>query len=102
MVTLSLDLLPQTEVRLQKILDLYPNKENLVNEIFQHRINELKRANRNIESDLRQLELKYNISSETFYAQFEKGIFGDERDYMFWAGIYELYIGNKHELNELQ
>ena len=66
------------------------------------KISELEKANTSIKIDLRKFEIKYNLKSEEFYNKFEAGKFGDEDDFMIWAGIYEFYIDNKKELSKIK
>jgi hypothetical protein len=51
---------------------------------------------------LRQLvgfEQKYKLASDVFYARFMRGELGDERDFIKWAGRYELYLEVKQDLD---
>lgn len=54
-----------------------------------------------MQSELVKYEKKYNLETKDFYRDFELGKFGDEKDYMFWAGIYELQIDSKNKLEAL-
>ena len=102
MVNLQLQLQPQTEERLRKILAQYHNQEVFVQNIIAYQIAELKRAILNIRLDLQPFEQKYQLSTEEFYQQFETGVLEDTDDFMVWAGIYEMLCENTRKLGELR
>lgn len=99
---LNINLQPQTEQRLKYLISKNKDAEHFFKDFITYKIAQLEKAIFNIEKDLRKYELKYKLSSEEFYKQFEDGKFGDEDDYMIWSGIYELYLENKTELNNLK
>lgn len=101
MTTLSIQVKPNIAKKLQQILAKQNNQSDFFNDFINYRISELEKANFNIEKDLRFYELKYNIKSNDFYKQSEEGKFGDDEDFMVWAGIYELYQNNKSEISKL-
>lgn len=102
MVNIQLQLQPQTEERLGRILALYHNQEIFAQNIIAYQITELKRALLNIRLDLQQFEQKYQLTTEEFYQQFKAGSLKDTEDFMLWAGIYEMFQKNTHNLKELQ
>lgn len=51
--------------------------------------------------DLAQWELRYSMTSESFYARFEAGELGDEIDLIRWATAYEVYQESKAELEQM-
>ncbi|MEW6621109.1 MAG: hypothetical protein AB1422_17555 [bacterium] len=102
MVNIQLELQPQTEERLQKILGQYHNQEMFAQHIIAYQIAELKQALLNIRLDLQQFEQKYQLKTEEFYQQFQKGLLEDTEDFMIWAGVYEMFQENSRKLRELQ
>ncbi len=44
---------------------------------------------------------KYSMSSDSFYDKFEQGELEDSKDFMLWAGIYEMQLESKKKLREL-
>ncbi|MGH9801853.1 MAG: hypothetical protein ACRD82_15940 [Blastocatellia bacterium] len=42
-------------------------------------------------ADLNAFEQRYGITTIEFYARFNKGLMGDSRDFMLWAGEFEAY-----------
>jgi len=102
MVNIQLQLQPQTEERLRKILAQYHNQEVFAQNIIAYQITELKRAILNIRLDLQQFEQKYQLETEEFYQQFQTGSLEDTEDFMIWAGIYEMFQENNRKLEELQ
>lgn len=102
MMTLNIDLQPETEQRLNYLMSKQKNVEHFFKDFIIYKISQLEKAIFNIEKDLRKYERKYKLPSQEFYQQFEAGKFGDEDDYMIWSGIYEMLQENKTELKKIQ
>ena len=102
MFDLQINLEPHIEQRIKYLINKNPNKEKLFTDLISYKIAELEKALFEMEKDLRKYEKQYQISSEVFYQLFEDGKYGDEDDYMIWAGLYELSQNNKNELIKLQ
>ena len=98
---LELQLSNETEQRLKQVLSMNANNDVFFNKAIDYQVNELKKGIFNIEKDLKKFEEKYNLSSKLFYEKFENGEFGDEDDYMIWAGIYEMYLNDTQKLAKL-
>lgn len=79
----------------------YPNKETFVQDILDYKITDLKRGSFNMRLDLQEYEERYNMTTETFYAQFLEGQVDDREEYMLWAGIYEMWLSCEAQLQEL-
>ena len=47
------------------------------------------------------LEIKYKMSSEEFFAKFEKGEMGDKMEIMIWAGNFRMYQRLKKKLEKI-
>lgn len=101
-MNLNVDLKPQTEQKIKRILEQYQDKEIFFQDIIENKINELKNGIINIEIDLKKFEKKYHLSTEDFYRQFISGDLEDEEDYITWSGIYEMQLKNKEKLAELE
>ena len=101
MLNLELDIQPQTEQRLKKILEYTQDEEMFAQNIIAYQIAELQKGLLNIRLDLKQFENKYQQSSEEFYQQFEQGETDDSEDVMLWAGLYEMLQDNERRLQEL-
>ena len=102
MLNLRLDLQPQTENRLHKILNQYKNHENFVQKIIENEILDLEKAIGGIRLDLKKFEERHNISTSRFYRKFENGEYSDDEDTIIWAGIYEMLLENQQRLMGLQ
>ena len=101
MVTLQLDLQENIAKRVKYLIGKHSNKEHFFHDLISYKISELKKANFKIKTDLRKYENQYKKSSAMFYKLFEAGEYGDDDDFMIWAGLYELYQENTNELNYL-
>ena len=101
-MNLDFTLQPETEQKMKRILDQYPDKEVFFQDIIKNQINELKNGIHNIEIDLKEFEQKYQLSSEDFYDKFKNGKFDDQEDFILWSGIFEMQVRNKKKLVELE
>lgn len=102
MLSLELNLDEKTATRFRKVLSLYANQEEFVQNVISYQVEELKRGIINLEIEMRALEKKYHLSSEKFYEKFQSGELGDDEDYILWAGVYELWTDNKKQLLGLE
>ncbi len=101
MLNLQLQIQPQTEQRLKRILAFTHDQEVFAQNIIAYQIAELKKGILNIRLDLKQLEEQYQLDFEIFYQQFEQGQLEDSEDYLLWAGLYEMLHKNTARLQEL-
>ena len=101
MMELNLDLKDETKEKLKKILDQYSDKEVFAKSIIEYETSQLKKGIVNIQLDLKSFEKKYELTSKDFYQKFKSGEFGDDEDYIIWAGIYEMLIQNRNRVAEL-
>ncbi len=101
MISLQLDVKPQTEHRLKKVLNYMDDQEMFAQNLIAYQIAELKKSVLNIKLDLKPFEEKYKMKTETFYRRFEQGELSDSEDNMIWAGIYEMLLRNTVRLREL-
>ena len=98
----TLDLKNETKEKLKKILDQYSDKEVFTKNIIEYETSQLKKGIINIQLDLKTFEKKYGLSSNDFYQKFKSGEYGDDEDYIIWAGIYEMLKQNQKRLMELE
>ncbi len=101
MFNLQLHISPQTEQRLRAILASAQDEEAFAQNIIAYQIAELQKGLMNIRLDLKELETKYNTSSDEFYQQYTQGKSDDSEDAMLWAGLYEMMRDNESRLREL-
>ncbi len=102
MLNLQLHIQPQTEQKLRTILTYTHDEEMFARNIISYQINELQKGILNLRLDLKQFEEKYQMSTDEFYRQFQKGISGDSEDFIVWSGIYEMFRENERRLQELR
>jgi hypothetical protein len=102
MLSLQLQVQPQTEQRLKKILMYTQDQELFAQNIIAYQVAELHKGILNIRLDLKQFEKQYQMTTEDFYQQFIQGRLHDQEAYMIWAGIYEMLRENEQRLQELR
>jgi len=102
MLNLQLDVKPNTEVRLRRLLSQLQDTEAFAQNIISFRVNELKRGVLNLRLDLKRFEDQYQMPSEVFYERFGQGQADDSEDNMLWAGLYEMLRENQRQLQDLQ
>ncbi len=101
MSQIILDIQPQTANKFNNYIQLFGSNEFRLEQFIDYQINKVKREISRMQFDLEKYETKYNIPSSDFYKRFENGEFGDENDYMLWAGIYELQLDSRNKLSKL-
>lgn len=102
MLNLQLDVKPNTEVRLRRLLSQLQDTEAFAQNIIAFRVNELKHGVLNLRLDLKRFEDQYQMSSEAFYERFGQGQVDDSEDNLLWAGLYEMLRENQRQLQDLQ
>ncbi|AUC61982.1 hypothetical protein AA637_12900 [Cyanobacterium sp. HL-69] len=70
--------------------------------IFLTEIDNIEQQIKDIKIDLKAFEQQYKMSSEQFYEQFEKGILGDDIDFVEWKAYYQMWHSLHERLNLLQ
>ncbi|OQX80970.1 MAG: hypothetical protein B6D61_01260 [Bacteroidetes bacterium 4484_249] len=101
MAQIVLDLQPQVADKFNTYIKLFGNEELMFDRFIDYHISRLKREITRMQSSLNKYEEKYNMKSDDFYRLFNEGKYGDEKDYMLWAGIYELQMNSKQKLEQL-
>jgi hypothetical protein len=102
MFVIELDIKPNTENRLKKILGFSPDPEIFATKMIAYQISELKRGISNLMIDLKKFEDKYHLSSSEFFLEFQQGKTDDRQDNLVWAGLYEMLQENEQQLRELE
>lgn len=102
MLTLHLNIRPETEKRLKKILEYTNDQESFVQKIIAGQIAELKNGLFHIRLQLKQFEEKYRMPSKEFYRQYRKCVFKDREDFMRWAEQFENLVENEKRLSALK
>ena len=49
-----------------------------------------------------EFEAKYGLNSEEFRRRYEKGVMGDDMDYVEWSAIVDMLAGTEKRLSVLQ
>ena len=100
MAQITLDLQADIASKFKTYIRLFGSKELMFDKFIDYHISRLKREIARMQKELNKYEEKYNLTTEEFYQGFDKGKFGDEKDYMLWAGVYELQSDSKNKLAE--
>ncbi len=101
MQQIVIDVQPQIANKFNAYVQLFGSKELLLDKFVDYQINRVKREIVRMQSELDKYENKYHLNTPEFYKAFENGQFGDENDFMIWAGIYELQLDSKNKLAQL-
>ncbi len=102
MLNLNIELEPETEKKIKRILGQLTDKKAFFQNMIDHQTNELRKGIVNIEADLKKFEHKYHQPTKDFYRKFANGELEDGDDFMIWAGIYEMQQESKRKLAELE
>ncbi len=101
MAQIVLDLQPQIANKFDTYIKLFGNQELMFDKFISYHVNRLKREIARMQNTLNKYEEKYKMETNRFYKLFDNGELGDAKDYMLWAGIYELQIDSKQKLSQL-
>ena len=101
MQSITIKLQTNLAEKFQTYVKLFGTEELMFDKFIIFHINRLKREIARMQKELDKYEQKYQLKSEKFHDAFEKGKFEDQKDYMLWAGIYELQMDSKNKLGEL-
>ena len=80
--------------KLQLLRDIYPEESELdqiLGKLLDVTLSKYRLRLERYEHELRVLEQRHGMNSDTFYQCFEAGELGDSMDFFEWAGMYELY-----------
>ncbi len=101
MAQIVLDLNSPVADKFRKFIKLFGSEEIMFNKFIEFHIHRLKREIIRMEASLKKYEEKYHIESKDFYNDFNKGKYGDEKDFLIWSGVYEMYLDSKKKLEQL-
>ncbi|MBU1488061.1 hypothetical protein KKH56_08470 [bacterium] len=82
-----------------------PNNQKLfplINDALKNESLKLRLGIERIQTELKKYEKEFNLNSETFYKQYQKGKMGDSSEIIDWAGKFELLLDIKEEYQSLQ
>lgn len=102
MSKITIDLNPDTASKLDSFVKAFGSKEILFEEFISFHKSKLTREIVQMQIELDAFEKKYNMDSKELYEKFEKGLLGDENDYMIWAGIFEMQKDSREKLKKLK
>ena len=74
----------------------------LIQAALDHEVRLLKIGLQKTVRHLQQFEQRFDMASQEFYGDYQAGKFGDEMDYMKWAGEYETLLQLQEDYTELQ
>lgn len=101
MSQITLDLKSETANKLNQYIKSFGSKDLLFEKFIDYHKKKLRREIAKMQIDLKDFEKKYDMSSAAFYQKFESGELTDEKDFMIWAGVYEMQQQSKNKLNQL-
>ncbi|VXD23866.1 conserved hypothetical protein [Planktothrix serta PCC 8927] len=76
--------------------------ERYLDEIITHEINIAQQQIAEIETDLKQFEYQYQMSSKDFYRRFKRGELGDDIDFVEWSAFYQMWCSAQKRLKLIQ
>ncbi len=98
-VTIELD--NQVAEKLDNLVRVFGSKDLLFSNFIEYHKKNMQREIAQLQVDLDAYADKYSMSSDSFYDKFEQGELEDSKDFMLWAGIYEMQLESKKKLREL-
>jgi hypothetical protein len=101
MAQITIELDNRLAGKLDNIIRFFGNKEVMFGKFIEFHRKNTQREIAGMQVDLHAYELKYSMTSDSFYESFEKGDLEDSSDFILWAGIYEMQQDSKNRLKEL-
>jgi len=101
METITIELESNLANKVKKYFNYFENKNTIFENFIDYQIKKIQRGIARMQIELDKYEKIYGIKTEVFFEKFENGEFGDETDFMIWAGIYEFQLDSKNKLNLL-
>lgn len=98
-VTIELD--NQVAEKLNNLVRVFGSKDLLFSSFIEYHKKNMQREIAQLQVDLDAYADQYGMSSDLFYEKFEQGELEDSKDFMLWAGIYEMQQESKKKLGEL-
>jgi hypothetical protein len=98
---------PLTAKRLHALAELYQQgqaselMERTLEKLLRHEAEQCQAQLRQLQADLAEFELKYQLSSTEFYQRFRAGQSGDDMDYVEWASLVQMADNLKRRLRLL-
>ena len=74
----------------------------LVKGAIENELKLIKNSLAQLESDIKDFEKKYKLTSKQFYANYQKGKTSDDLDFIDWAGKYQLFLDLKEQYDQLK
>ena len=75
--------------------------EQALKKIIAHEITIAQQQTAEIETDLKQYETQYQMSSAEFYPKFMAGELGDDIDFVEWSSFYQMWSSVRERLQIL-
>ncbi len=76
--------------------------ENTLNKLLQYQRSKYQKTIEQTAGEIKPFEEKYNMTSETFYRDFENGKLGDSGDFFEWSALYENILLYQRRINEIE
>ena len=102
MQTITIELKPDIAKKFDQYVQLFGSNNLLFDKFLDYHLKRIKREISRMQFELDKYEAKYKLTTAEFYKKFELGEYGDETDFMLWAGIYELQLDSKNKLAKLR
>jgi hypothetical protein len=101
MSQITLEINSDTAEKLSAYIRSFGSKDLLFEKFIEFHKSKLRKEIARIQIDLTDFEKKYEMTSKEFSSKFESGYLGDERDFIVWSGIYDMFLESKQKLEQL-
>jgi hypothetical protein len=101
MSQITLEINSDTADKLNAYIRSFGSKDLLLDKFIEYHKNKLRKEIARLQLDLNDFEKDYKMTSMEFFEKFESGNLGDERDFIVWSGIYEMFLESKQKLEQL-
>jgi hypothetical protein len=98
MAQITIELDNHIAKKLDNLIRYFGSKDLLFNNFIEYHKRNIQREISQMQVDLNVYEDKYQLSSDSFYDKFERGEVEDSKDFILWAGLYEMQLDSKKKL----
>jgi hypothetical protein len=101
MSQITLDVNSDIAGKINRYIRAFGSKDLLFERFIEFQKNSLRKEIARMRIDLDEFENKYNMASSDFFEKFNSGKIDDDRDFVVWSGIYEMFLENQQKLEQL-
>ncbi len=101
MSQITLEINSDTADKINAYIRSFGSKDLLFEKFIEFHRNKLRKEIARMQIDFSEFEGKHEMKSKEFFEKFESGQLEDNRDFIIWSGVYEMFLESKQKLEQL-